>query len=434
MTTFYFHATITNNSNSFESHYKLLNCLYILTMRILIADFRILLPYIVGLLGLIVAVAEQSRAFTIGFLVGGFVVYAQNNRKSKKFYVAGLLVIVLSLVTATVFIKTDSSLGRLLIYKISFQIFQDNWQYGIGLGEFERHYLPQQAIYFSESRFTNKEVLLADNTYFAFNDYWQFIIEIGVLGFLVLAIIFYAFYSIVIKSVGCNRSVAISSNCVLLLVAIFTAAFFTHVFEKIIFQVMALMCLILLCLLKGVKKWMDMLFFCFVIMLSLVVATKFVKSTERSYNYDVAFKLYLAGLKNECRTELLKLPIDNNKRAVLYLQVLMQSYNLKYEHEIRSIIRLYPNAELYNLLGNYYLLNNKNSEAEAAYLLAINMVPNRFVPRQALLRMYVSQKKNAKAQQIAKEIVNLDVKVHSAAVENIKNEAVNFLTYPNKYL
>lgn len=56
-------------------------------------------------------------------------------------------------------------------------------------------------------------------------------------------------------------------------------------------------------------------------------------------NYKTALNLYIAGLKKECKIELQKItPIKDNKRAVLYLQILMSSYHLKYEKEILELL------------------------------------------------------------------------------------------------
>lgn len=145
-------------------------------------------------------------------------------------------------------------------------------------------------------------------------------------------------------------------------------------------------------------------------------------------NYNTALNLYIAGLKKECKIELQKItPIKDNKRAVLYLQILMSSYHLSYEKEILKLIAQYPNANTYKMLGDFYLFNGKIKAAENAYLTAINMVPNRFLPRQSLLRLYISQKKDTEAEKVANKIISLSIKIGSSQVNSIKQEAIDFL-------
>ena len=100
--------------------------------------------------------------------------------------VLSLLTVIAITLFLSFYIKSDSSLGRLLIYKISFKMFLEHPITGIGWGNFQREYNLYQAAFFKSGNYTQKEFLLADNTFYAFNDYWQLIVETGLVGGLCL--------------------------------------------------------------------------------------------------------------------------------------------------------------------------------------------------------------------------------------------------------
>lgn len=392
-------------------------------------------PYISGVLGSALAVYLGSRALAFGFLVALFIINLLYHKTTLKFIITGLIILCTILSFMVFLIKSDSSLGRILIYKISFQIFKDNWFLGVGLGNFQKIYLYQQANYFGKQNYTDKELLLADNTHYAFNDYWQLVTETGIIGFIVLGALIYFLYRLLVRASKIKKYGVLTSNIMLMLVAVLTAAFFTHIFEKLMYQTLIVICVTYLCLLIDYKKWFKSVITSIALVFLLCIGANVVKSYQIKNNYKTALKLYLAGLKNECKLELLKIyPIEDNKRGVFYLQVLLFTYDLKNEKEILALLPQYPNANTYKLLGDFYLFNDKIKEAENAYLMSINMVPNRFVPRQTLLRLYIVQKKFIEAEKVANNIIYLSVKINSKQVNNIKQEASNFLSNQNKNL
>ena len=391
-----------------------------------------LFPFVVSILGLITALYLQSRAFTFGFVFAIVLVYILSQKKPFKFIIIGIAGLFALLMAMTFLFKTGSSEGRLLIYKISFGIFKDNWFAGIGLGNFKQLYLPQQANYFALGNYTKKELLLADNTHYAFNDYWQFIIETGLVGIIVIIIAFYVLYRIIRRSLYTKSHLVIKFNVLSILMAILTAAFFTHVFERAIFQVTIILCLSVLCFFNFKKSTLSIaLFFVTLCFLSAIGFNSF-NAYRINENYKTALNLYIAGFLKDSRTELQKIsPIQDNKRAVLYMQILMASNKAKNEKSIIDILKRYPNANSYRLLGDYYKVLGRFIDSESAYVTAINIVPNRFLPRRDLLNLYLLQNRQTKAEEVAKEILSLDIKVNSYQVMQIRAEAIDFLKNRN---
>lgn len=86
--------------------------------------------------------------------------------------------------------KSNSSGGRLLIYKvITTQLEPKELITGIGYGKFMVKYNDLQAKYFSKKSIDSKEALLANNTHYMFNDPLQLIIETGLIGLIILCIL-----------------------------------------------------------------------------------------------------------------------------------------------------------------------------------------------------------------------------------------------------
>lgn len=90
-------------------------------------------------------------------------------------------------------LKQDSADGRALIWRISTDIAKREWP-GIGLGYFSAVYGRAQGDYFASGRGTEQEKLLAGEPEYAFNEFIQVFVELGLLPFVFLVIILaYAF-------------------------------------------------------------------------------------------------------------------------------------------------------------------------------------------------------------------------------------------------
>lgn len=381
--------------------------------------------------GLIMSIYLQSRSFTIGFIVAlTIILYIYNKRSvSKKATIFAIIIILIILIINIFFLKTDSSLGRIFIYKISTYIYLDNWVHGIGLGNFKKIYMYYQADYFKFSIYTEKEFLLADNTYFAFNDYYQFIIETGLLG--VLTIIFAVislFFSI--KSILKKNKSIMLLNILGVFLAIVSAAFFTYVFNRIEFQTITILCLMIF-IFYFIKTRQRILFKILGYITLLILIIFLVQPVGLTLNKLFASKKLKQAKELErsgYRTEAIN--IFGSLKDVLgndfeYLEfnsfLLTNTLSLKKAAEATvKLINVRPNNDYYTRLGYIYALSNNAEEAEEAYLMAINMVPNRFINRYKLYNFYKNTGQKKKAISLGKEILNIPVKIQSIFVDQIK--------------
>src|SRR5438105_10003409 len=146
-----------------------------------LTNVKLLLPVIINAGCFIIAIAYKSRSFFIGYTVSIIFIFLLYKKFSvNKRTMTGLVVLLTGLLWLLVCcFKSNSSQGRLFIYKIACKILRDNFISGIGWGKFGIVYNQYQAAYFEAGHYTIKELLLADNIRYAYNDYLQLVIETG---------------------------------------------------------------------------------------------------------------------------------------------------------------------------------------------------------------------------------------------------------------
>ncbi len=71
-------------------------------------------------------------------------------------------------------------------------------------------------------------------------------------------------------------------------------------------------------------------------------------------------------------------------------------------------------------------------QAESNFRLAAYMIPVRFLPHQSLFELYLFKQDSIAANEEAKLIVNMPVKIESSEIERIKLEAALFIKNSEK--
>ena len=141
------------------------------------------------LLVLVVLVAAQSRAALLATLAV-LVLWAasSSHRPVGTFWKVAVPVLLAAAFVGMYFLKKDSADGRLLIWCVTLRLIMQHPVVGGGTHAFWRAYMPAQADYFRlhpDSRFA----LLADNVRHPFNEYLSVLLQWGVVGLLLLAIV-----------------------------------------------------------------------------------------------------------------------------------------------------------------------------------------------------------------------------------------------------
>lgn len=374
-----------------------------------------------------VSIVFNSRSFFIGAitaLVIRLYGFLPKDQRAFKITLLTLLIVVTS--ALTFFIKTDSTQGRLLIYKISWQMFCEQWLTGIGINRFANEYLMYQAEYFSQGKYTMKEVLLADNTYFAFNDYWQWTVETGLLGVLLMAGLLFITIHLIKFAIRSHSELVKTYSAVNALIVILTAALFTHVFEKWWCQVLVIVGLSILIGLRIGGATGNKFRLVFLLITCPFLIYPGVKKVFQNYTFKEsieASELSLYGYHQEGLKLFGKLYglLKNDYRFLgAYAQALERSG--KYQEALHVYLTLskirisnytyYRIAECYN--------NIKDPRAEYYYKQAINTVPNRLAMREALFSYYFSQGKVTEAIDTGNELLQIPVKIKSRRATDIR--------------
>jgi len=85
-------------------------------------------------------------------------------------------------------------------------------------------------------------------------------------------------------------------------------------------------------------------------------------------------------------------------------------------------VNFYNDIDLQLLLADNYTQLKQYSKAEKCFLLAYQMIPNRFIPLYRLALLYKEEGKIQEALRIAEIIVKKQVKVESIDIVTIKEE------------
>jgi tetratricopeptide (TPR) repeat protein len=107
-------------------------------------------------------------------------------------------------------------------------------------------------------------------------------------------------------------------------------------------------------------------------------------------------------------------------------------FNFEKSSEIfNKCLIIRPSYSLFLAMGKDYENLNNTKLAEIFYKKANYLIPNRYVPKYDLFKLYLRTNQSNKALEMAREISDMKMKVYSAAAVNIKSEAIEFIQTTN---
>lgn len=379
-------------------------------------------------------ICTRGRAAWLGLTFAGLYIVYQNQTTSKR----KKLVFYFSLPLLSVFFyllflyKSGSSGGRILIYKIAASIFKDNWLWGIGHGQFKVKYNEYQAAYFASHDINGNEALLADNSFYAFNDFFQLLIEDGIIAFLILIAVIFLLIRQIKSAVIVNRNNYLPSAAIACLICITTSALFSYSLQIFPLIIQAIICIAIInsfALQKSFQPTLPQLKTVKIISLSLTSLLLIHFSFYFRYNYktNLAFELKRNGFKKAAMEQyayLSKWYIKDGSVWLQYAQELYYSNQLVNAEQVLNITKkYYCSNEVYKLAAAIENDLHKFKQAEKDYKTAVFMVPNRIISRNDLLTFYSEKKDTANAVYWAGSIINMPVKIPSKITTHIHNNA-----------
>lgn len=363
----------------------------------------------------------RSRASLIGFFCGLLYLLDQRGdlKKTKFILIASLLLTCIFLF----FWKWHSSLGRIHIYDCSFTLLKRNWPAGIGIGKFKAAFNETQASYFSTHDINNIRALLADNTFYAFNEYLQWIIETGLTGLLILV----AFIFLLVKRITClkrekgNRPVLIAAQSGLLCIAV--SSLFSYPLHTIPVQAITLILvgLVLFYPVNSVKSFFWKLTAMITKTAFVTLCLCFVYNTVNhiivSHREKEAVDLQMAGYKKESMIQYRELTEAGHLHGYIFYflaERMFYSNELSEAYDnIKKCLKYYSDNNVYRLKAQIEEGLEKYAEAEESLKKALYMVPNRIGNRYELMKFYIARQDTVNAKYWAFSILNMKIKVPS---------------------
>jgi O-antigen ligase len=388
-----------------------------------------------------------------------------------------MLVIVLAATTLGLYhYKKDSADGRLLIWTVTANIIKDNPLLGVGHDRFKAHYMNYQADYFRNNPGSKYEQVADDNQY-AFNEPLLTWSENGLIGLLLLGGIVLAVFNSMFQVSSfrltqsgtwnlkpeTERSVVKPETIIrATILSILVFGLFAYPSEILPIKMVAITCLGLLAnyfalntsniesesnmsvasikrIASNAKRsgasngaakpgtWnLKPVISIAILLLTIFAYPQISKLKSAHTTWKDAMDLYNYGLYVQCLTSYEKAyPVlkHNGEFLINYGKALSIAEKHTEAVSLFEQAKSYQsNSVLYTALGDSHKALEEYEKAEQHYLQAANMAPGKFYPLYLLAKLYDESGQQHKAIAMANAIMNKEVKVHSIAIEEIREE------------
>lgn len=342
-----------------------------------------------------------------------------------------VLLVILVASYAVYGLKKDSADGRALIWEITADKIKSSPFFGSGLGSFSSQYNNWQADWFAAhpEEKDGPKAMLAGNVQFAYNEFLEMAAETGLVG---LALFSGFLLLLTIKITKSDSSV--DGHLLPLILALLVGSLFSYPLFSLPTYVLLILALSLIaagqCHERGVTLKLG-----FPIRIAALVIT---------FSAGLAFtsakcKKYLA-MKEWARAAHLQ-QIGSYKEALssyshiytalkyegVFLQYYGKCLSLDGQHArsnevLREAIALSSDIFLYTTLGDNYKALGEYKDAIDSYQKAIDMVPHKFYAPYLLAKLHFENGDTIAAVLMARYLIEKPIKIHSPAVEEIKQE------------
>ncbi|MFT3902996.1 MAG: O-antigen ligase family protein [Niabella sp.] len=357
----------------------------------------------------------------------------------------GVILIIAAVVLNHLFeMKKMSAMGRLMRTEIALQHIADQFWLGTGIGRFSWYYPQWQVQYFKETPDPPKDYFLsADESYIIFNEYLQWFETVGIVGAGITFFLLICFF----KAKSENHR-PLLNTLKLIVVVIMICGFTTYPLH--------------------INTFLLLLAFCFVAVLKLsdsIPSIPLLKRKKTSLIKNratcalrrafLALGILLWGLSGyKGITELIAAQQWQQMRDGYIPQIHIEERyaewyiklkdNGKFLTEYSIALTRNANNQLATKIlteAQLLFISRVSIEATAAayskqkdYLKAIDCwlwvcyyLPNKFVPKYELLKLYQSTNDIVNIKRVASTIITMPVKIPSVEVNKIKQEASNIL-------
>lgn len=390
--------------------------------------FKIYIFSFLVLVTLFIIFRTNSRASYIAVLICLLSLFPWNNLYKLKKYLLGVsfLGIVLLVIYFLVFFhKYQSSMGRLLILKISLTKINDYIILGTGLGGIHKNYLIWQEEYFTSKIASLNEQIIADNVFFVYNEYLKSFIEGGFIGLIIFLIPIYFIFK--------DSKNSPFKNCFLrILVIFYTLSLFTNIGNTFIGSFFYFYSVTIVTPNNFILKFKSIYlrYFTSIVIFTVILIT--IKQTYFNYKWGEALKIYFNNNNNDLAlNEMEKIyPYMVDNAAFLFNYGSILAISKKNEKALEVLFKanlLMKRSNLYDNIGGVYFQQKNYIESIKYFQKSSYMVPNRFYPLSMILKSQIILKQDSNACRTANLIMKKPIKIHSPTIESI-------IIYSNYYV
>ncbi len=325
-------------------------------------------------------------------------------------------------------VKKDSANGRLLAWKTTAAIIAEHPLTGAGFGKFGGAYAEAQARYFAAEDRSSWEIRTAGSPEYGFNEYLQLGAETGLIGLgLFLAMVVSAFGGLKRKN---TRPLAYG-----------LAALLVFALSSYPFRVLPLCVLLVLFLAAGGEEKAMLGHIGSKIVYGLLLAGTLALNVGTVGSMREKYKAYdrWNGVQMLYRMQLYEEVAGDY--AALYPQLKDEGkFLFEYGHTLNKTgdyresdrvlkkgVRFSADPMFWNVMGNNGRATGDFERAEACYLKARHIVPNRLYPIYLLMNLERERGNRPAAEKWARKLCAQAPKVDSPAVREMKNEARKLL-------
>lgn len=377
----------------------------------------------------------KSRTSFIALVAAVIIILLQTDRfrhftkVCKSAIVVCSVILLLFMVAVSYHIRVKSADARLLIWRVSTELFEQTPVFGNGTESFRKQYMYKQAEFFSTNpNLNSKYVMVANNHYQAFNEFIHIACEQGIVGLLLfLSIIGYVFVK--------GKNLIAKSLLVWLLVSscfLYTADIFPIVILfPIILGILDNGC----CACSG-RKIRYIPYRSGRTVSAIILFGVLLYSSYYKHRYDTISKRLIQRVYC-CKTEMMVLLQSENydiiKRnkdfSLLFAKMAFNELEPKVAIKVISDIAANSIATSTMIcdLGDLCRKQKLYREAEKQYKLASDMVPCRIMPNYMLFKLYVEMEDYTSAYRMAENILSQPVSITGSIVLRIRNEVKEWL-------
>lgn len=332
--------------------------------------------------------------------------------------------------------KKDSANGRLFIWKITALAIQNTSLKGVGLGGFPAAYAQSQINYFKEKEASAIEKHVAGSPEYAFNEYLRIFLEQGIAG----GILFLFLTSLIIRRGIKNKQTGAAGS--FLSLSVFAIASYPYyLWEFLVVWVL----LATICASqtkppssessKNRRISIFALFAVFILIASLSICVMQWLSYHRaSKEWEKIRPFYTMKAYSKIIDDYIRLypQLKHDPKFVFEYAVTL---NAEKRHEQADSIlsrglQISCDPMFYNVKGRNYHEMGAYRKAEACYMNATCLIPERIYPYYLLTKLYADSAAGYPAEKMqwaASIVLKKEAKVHSTAIDEMRNEVRKIL-------